>query len=133
MACVGALRTYGAPAPLTLVVRLQQMRVMLIVTAMIGLIIAGLVMRPEPMSGANAVHAAGPAAASLGFDLNKLSPPTASGSSTWGTLSFHWEAASPDGQRHVLDYLVLDESLCWTSVSGSDVRPRGCVAVKLPQ
>ena len=109
------------------------MRVMLIVTAVIGVVIAGLVMRPEPMSAANAVHAAGPAAASLGFDLNKLSPPTASGSATWGTQPFHWEAAPPDGQRHVLDYLVVDESLCWTSVRGSEVRSHGCVVVKLPQ
>jgi hypothetical protein len=77
-----------------------------------------------------AARAAGPAAASLGFNLASLPPARESGSSVWGTRSFHWVAQGPGSDRQMLTYLVSDEALCWTSVEKDVAKDHGCIVVK---
>lgn len=102
-----------------------------ITVALVLALAIGLTTGDWGMDRKQAVQIAGAAATQLGFDLTKLPPPEVSGSSLWGTKSFHW-ASSKGDTIHRLSYLVLDEALCWSSAAGRSSQDHGCVVVKLP-
>lgn len=95
--------------------------------AMLALALAVAVL-PQT-TAADAIREAGPAAISLGFRLTDLPAPTESGSDLWGTRSFRWEFVGADRVRNLLAYLVVDDTLCLTSVRGDSATDHGCVVV----
>lgn len=108
------------------------MRKLLITTA-VGVGTIGAVVFVAGTQGPTHVQAvarASPVVAGLGFDPAKLGLPAASGSTVWGTRSFHWDIVGGVGEVNRLTYLVADSRLCWSSSSSSAVVDRGCVVVK---
>lgn len=69
-------------------------------------------------------------AAALGFDLRNFKGPAIAGSHLWGTETFHWEAIAADGSLNLLNLLMFDERLCWSTVPKGEVQNRGCVRVR---
>jgi hypothetical protein len=97
-----------------------------------AVVVAVLALGKADLPPERAIEHAGSAAAGLGFDLAKVEPPHASGSSFWGTRSFHWEIPEKGGAVNRLTYLVNDERLCWSSIGRSGAVDHGCVVVKAP-